>query len=314
MQGRANELGIACACFAALVGCFAPSAPAGAPCGPGGRCPTGQTCVADVCTIEGATAPDGFPGRPGDDDGDGVPNEEDNCRDVANEDQHDEDGDGIGDLCDNCPHVANADQANVREGAQRDAVGDACDPNPTTGGDEIALFLPFHRSPSSAIVEGPWTPSGDAFRLAQPEAAAVIANQAGDALTIQIAGRQTAQTSESWVVVTGGETGSRFHTCGYLSVAPANGQPGMYFNPLIEHYDGAAWDFLDADLASGPVSGAFVIRMFVDSVADRIRCEVNAAALEVGNVSTLAPGRFGLRADGAALEIDYLIAFRRTTD
>ena len=59
---------------------------------------------------------------------------------------HDEDGDGVIDVCDNCPTISNADQANVGEtdaGQAPDAVGDACDPHPTTSGDVIALFIPF---------------------------------------------------------------------------------------------------------------------------------------------------------------------------
>jgi hypothetical protein len=81
-------------------------------------------------------APDG--------DGDGVPDSEDNCPGVANEDQADADNDGIGDVCDttpggpdgdgdgipaaddNCPTVPNADQADT----DNDGVGDACDSSP----------------------------------------------------------------------------------------------------------------------------------------------------------------------------------------
>ncbi|CAN5262805.1 hypothetical protein BH23BAC2_BH23BAC2_22170 [soil metagenome] len=43
---------------------------------------------------------------PGDDDGDGVPNEDDNCPNVPNPNQEDSDGDGIGDACDGCPGEA----------------------------------------------------------------------------------------------------------------------------------------------------------------------------------------------------------------
>ncbi len=59
----------------------------------------------------------------GDDDGDGVQSEDDNCPERVNADQADADGDGLGDACDVCPEVADPDQAN-RDG---DAHGDACD-------------------------------------------------------------------------------------------------------------------------------------------------------------------------------------------
>ena len=71
-----------------------------------------------------------------DNDGDGVPNDSDNCVDLANVDQADLDGDGLGDVCDddidgdgvlntsdNCPLTANADQAD----ADADGIGDLCE-------------------------------------------------------------------------------------------------------------------------------------------------------------------------------------------
>jgi hypothetical protein len=61
-------------------------------------------------------------------DGDGIPNEDDNCPRVPNPDQLDSDGDGVGDACDNCPDVPNPDQRD-RDG---DGVGDACDNCPYT--------------------------------------------------------------------------------------------------------------------------------------------------------------------------------------
>ena len=70
----------------------------------------------------------------GDEDGDGVINDIDNCINTANADQADVDNNGIGDVCqdtdndgildinDNCPTTANPDQAD----ADGDGVGDAC--------------------------------------------------------------------------------------------------------------------------------------------------------------------------------------------
>ncbi len=56
-------------------------------------------------------------------DGDGVPDDEDVCPDVADADQVDSDGDGLGDACDNCPDTANADQADTNASG----VGDVCE-------------------------------------------------------------------------------------------------------------------------------------------------------------------------------------------
>lgn len=78
-----------------------------------------------------------------DSDGDGIPDEEDNCPFVYNPDQSDSVGDGVGDACrllitatdndedgipdhvDNCPNTYNPDQ----EDLDGDGVGDACDPD-----------------------------------------------------------------------------------------------------------------------------------------------------------------------------------------
>ena len=58
-----------------------------------------------------------------DSDGDGVPNDSDNCPDTYNPDQNDVDADGIGDLCDNCLNTSNPDQNDI----DADSVGDECD-------------------------------------------------------------------------------------------------------------------------------------------------------------------------------------------
>ena len=58
-------------------------------------------------------------------DGDGIPDNFDNCPFVPNRDQADSDGDGVGDACDNCPHVYNPDQKDTNG----NGIGDACDPD-----------------------------------------------------------------------------------------------------------------------------------------------------------------------------------------
>ena len=58
-------------------------------------------------------------------DGDGAPNQTDNCPFAANAGQEDPDGDGLGSACDSCPGAANPGQ----EDLDGDGVGDPCDPD-----------------------------------------------------------------------------------------------------------------------------------------------------------------------------------------
>src|SRR5262249_37633141 len=60
---------------------------------------------------------------PGDQDGDGIPDEHDNCPLVYGPAQADRDGDGVGDDCDNCLSVPNSDQTDT----DGDGIGDASD-------------------------------------------------------------------------------------------------------------------------------------------------------------------------------------------
>jgi len=62
-------------------------------------------------------------GEEGDDDGDGVGNLSDNCRDNNNPNQEDSDQDDVGDVCDNCPGNANEDQKD----SDADGTGDVCE-------------------------------------------------------------------------------------------------------------------------------------------------------------------------------------------
>ncbi|MGD0204843.1 MAG: M36 family metallopeptidase [Dehalococcoidia bacterium] len=67
------------------------------------------------------------PTPPPDSDGDGVPDDTDNCPTISNPGQEDGDSDGKGDVCDNCPTVSNPTQTN----SDGDTYGDACDNCPS---------------------------------------------------------------------------------------------------------------------------------------------------------------------------------------
>jgi hypothetical protein len=107
--------------------------------------------LASCGRLDFAAHPDGS--GDSDSDGDGVPDDVDNCANVANPDQHDEDGDGIGDACDPCPHIGDGSTAD----GDGDGVGDACDPNPTTPGDRFVVFETFETAPTGAQMTNAWT-------------------------------------------------------------------------------------------------------------------------------------------------------------
>jgi hypothetical protein len=73
-------------------------------------------------------------------DADGVADRDDNCPQLANEDQADGDGDQRGNVCDNCPAVANPGQ----EDLNADGAGDACQPD--------VAFLAVRQDGSSFVV------------------------------------------------------------------------------------------------------------------------------------------------------------------
>lgn len=77
--------------------------------------------------------------NPDDLDGDGVPDERDNCPNVVNNDQRDFDMDGVGDACDNCPLDPNPTQLD----GDHDLIGDACDPHSTITRDCLVLLDTF---------------------------------------------------------------------------------------------------------------------------------------------------------------------------
>jgi hypothetical protein len=129
-----------------LIGCYSPQYQAGTPCTT--ACPGELRCIDGVCREPGYVpdaarpidAPPAPPidGRPGDADGDGVPDLADNCPAAPNPDQHDEDRDGLGDACDPCPALAG-----TAVDTDGDGVGDACDPQPSIPKQRIAFFDPF---------------------------------------------------------------------------------------------------------------------------------------------------------------------------
>lgn len=116
---------------------------------------------------------DGGGGTEDDRDGDGVPNEEDNCPDEANPDQSDRDRDGVGDACDHMPTVHDPDNPDSLDELLQDEEESARDsiPFPSEG---VDLELPFAVDGNVSEAEG-GEPDSDVytFRVDEPTVLAV---------------------------------------------------------------------------------------------------------------------------------------------
>ncbi|MBA2543903.1 MAG: thrombospondin type 3 repeat-containing protein [Deltaproteobacteria bacterium] len=77
---------------------------------------------------------------------------------------HDEDLDGVPDGQDNCPTVSNEDQ--VDDESEPDAVGDVCDPHPILGGDDVAFFADGTKIVDADFVTSQVTSDGERFVIA----------------------------------------------------------------------------------------------------------------------------------------------------
>jgi hypothetical protein len=285
------------------------------------QCPSSQRCIAGACSNgEGAPvdASDNQPtdgmvqGPPTDVDNDGVLNANDNCPMASNADQHDEDADARGDACDNCPHLTNATQAN----GDGDAVGDECDPRPTTPGDTIARFIPFHVVPNEVSTPlGSWTIANDTYvNNSNFNDAEFVVAGVRDRITVEIAGTLTNTQGETWIAVSTGEVGSKFYDCGYLDQPAANGAPADFHNGVIEYYNGNDFNLRagNHNLATR-LGGAFTIRTSADSTIDQVRCTTidarQTANTMDGQAGNLVPGIVGVKTYGANFSVRYLIIF-----
>jgi len=314
-----------------VAGCYSPTVQPGLPCAENRACPSGQTCMRGVCSLEtapdartdgsidppgDATPPDGPSpdGPPSDLDADGIANAMDNCPTANNPDQHDEDVDTVGDACDNCPHVSNTTQANALEGAiGADAVGDACDPNPTAGGDTIDRFLSFHVMPTGITTDGSWTMSQDAFVKSGVGRAELIVSGVRARYTVEIAGAELSSGGTNpWVTIFFGQAAGKYHDCGY-------DQPTADLHDgVLGYYDGTDWNLLYAvhhNLAA-PLNGAFKILLSADAALDHAACTTSdsrgTAASGNRDTPVLVPGEVGVRSDNMSFRIDYLIIFGST--
>ena len=128
---------------------------------PGGvyRCTPDGTWIVAIFAIDDDTPGDPNQACPIDTDGDGVPDDIDNCPDNANPSQRDCDGNGIGDVCE------------ILEGTQTDANGnglpDECEVDPPSGLalNEIRLGMPGTDTDEYVELTGPASTSLDGLSV-----------------------------------------------------------------------------------------------------------------------------------------------------
>jgi Thrombospondin type 3 repeat len=123
---------------------------------------------------DGAAVVDALDGPPGDVDGDGVADGDDNCPEVANPMQENEDGDDRGNACDLCPHLPGT-VPGTDDDDDGDGIGNQCDPRPTMI-DKLVVFLAFddpHDLDAFALRAGTnlWTVSGGQLHQTDPAVA-----------------------------------------------------------------------------------------------------------------------------------------------
>ena len=248
-------------------------------------------------------------------DDDGVDDSADNCPDDRNADQHDEDGDRVGDACDNCPHVSNANQADQLDAG--DGVGDVCDPNPSRGGDAIALFEPFATLDSARWLFDGATAHIEGDRL-------IVTGGAGGA---EVATRSafTTQSAVSRIAVRSGSSGNRFFVL-QMDMSTSG--------PLTSHICEDRTDGGSATLrliglgAGGPIFlrevNSFTVQPGLAVVAEvrrqpdqaaSLTCEMSSGATtrtaSGSDPGSASRGRVGIRAGAAELAVDYVVVFTR---
>lgn len=290
------------AVLAATAACYAPTAP------------TGDGTPLESPPDASSDAP--LPTIPGDLDGDGVLNADDNCPAVANPDQHDEDGDKLGDACDNCPHIANPDQLNIGEGNLPDAVGDICDPRPALPGDTIEKFYPFNTAPADVAPTGVWSIVNDGYQYVGGGEGVLTVAGVRDRVVIEVAGTTlNTPNNDIEVSVSIGASGGAHHDCGYNDcIAGCN--PDVFNTALLGRWDGQRWDELGGKHGvARRLSGAFTLRLAGDSTANTLSCTASDTRETLTTTSStatlLTPGTVGLYTNRMSIHLRYLIVFGR---
>ncbi len=247
-----------------------------------------------------------------DSDGDGVPDNVDNCPHKANPDQHDEDRDGIGDVCDLCPQVAA-----IQVDTDGDGIGDDCDPHPAMAGDVLVTFEPFATPgglpADTLLVVGTatdWTVSNDALSNTGLDLTDVLLFDAG----------APNQTIDTGVTVTAVEPAAT-STVAVMAMTDSESTADNFFlcvasttivpNYELE-YDAAgifsALDFDDAATATFP--GRFRLRSRIDANGESCAIDASSSPRELtSDIVPVGNPYVGLRLREVVVSIQYVAVY-----
>ncbi len=305
--------------LALFAGCFSPTYSPGVPCDT--ECPGSLVCIDHVCREPGyvprldaansdadTTLVDAIDAPPGDSDGDGLLDTSDNCKLIANVDQHDEDNDQIGDACDPCPHIAG-----TAADADGDGVGDACDPQPAIAKQKIKFFDPFTSSRSEWSLGTGASRVGETLRMTGSVVAAFL----------DVGNGETRIMTGGTIMSVSGTTPHQFALGVGLNAAGTVYHYGELYDEgagtgevAITKANNDTYTGLAATPYSGVLpTGAWSMRLDQSVAAQRIVVEAKLGATSYGpitgntsNSPALATStRIRLYTDHIDLRVDYLV-------
>ena len=192
---------------------------------------------------------------------------------------HDEDGDGVPDDCDNCPDLPNADQID----SDHDGVGDPCDPEPGAPNESIAAFYTFEDGMVPGhILSGTWVANQDQLVEEATTDGALVLPGAWSKVTVSV-------RLLSIVGVVGGETGAAAVQLGTDAGAAGGAECAEFASgdvpDMIElGYQGNTND-------KGTVNVKFPDRLVLDSQPS---CSISGGATLAGSGGAVGPGAIAL--------------------
>lgn len=214
----------------------------------------------------------------------------------------DEDGDGVPDVEDNCPHVANPGQDDVTELAigGPDGVGDACDPEPSKAGNRLVLFDGFAAGLSPLWGASMATStSGGHVRMGQ-DAQLISAQALPRHVQLVLGGRGTGAMTEATF------------SAGVAIQASGNGAFATQTTALNSRFKLSLGNNSLSETASDPIVGGTAFTLSLTTTRSQWTAMIQIAGhqprtLRRSFASMLTNGWIGLANAGGPIEVDYVV-------